>query len=995
MRARQTIALFLTRLAERISGPRETPQPQNQHETALLDSLLDSIPELVFYKDIHGVYLGCNTQFTQFVGKSRDEIIGKTDFDLFDQETADAYRENDALVLETNEPRRNEEWITYPDDGQRALLDTLKTPYRGPDGELIGVLGVCRDITELKKNIDALELRLGALTRPTTEPAEISFESLFDLNEIQRLQDEFAEATGVAAIIARPDGTPITAPSNPCRLCNDIIRTTPRGLANCYHSNATLGRAQKDGPSVQPCLSAGLWDAGAAIVVGGEHIANWLIGQVRDETQTVEEIRAYATQIGADPDEAAQAFLEVPIMSKNQFEKIARALFTLAKQLSTIAYQNQQQARVIAQRERAENVLRASEKRYRNLANLLPQVIWEIDKEGRFTYFNEAVKPIFGWDVAELSDGIFIPQVVAPESLEHLLSNMQRVLRGKERIGGNEYLCQRKDGSRLPTMIYSEPIRDEESNSVLRGITIDVSELKQAEQELRESEARYKALHTASSGGIAIHEQGVILECNQGLSTMTGYSIEELIGMDGLRLIAEPSRETVLKNISEGYEQPYEAIGSRKNGSEYPIRIEGRNVPYKGRKVRSVEFRDLTDSKRAQEEQRMLQEQLNQSQKMEAVGQLAGGVAHDFNNLLQAILGYGDLARIETREEDPVREFIDEILKATRRAKAVVAQLLAYSRQQVLETQVVDLNSTIHEMLNMLHRIIGENIELQFLDGDNLKAVLADPGKISQILTNLCVNARDAMPNGGVITIKTQRVDGQTQTDHAPPSPGEFISLSVSDTGHGMSKEVKDKAFDPFYTTKELGKGTGLGLSSVYGLVQQHNGSIHIMTEENKGSTIEIYLPATDQEAEPRPPSKTPSSPLLGGSETVLLAEDEEIVRSLTKIMLEKSGYTVLTANDGEDAIAMIEQHAAEIDLLLLDVMMPKLSGREVYEHIRTSHPHLKTLFASGYSKNDFYNEFILKDGLQLIQKPIERKNLLRKIREILDTKENDHVATN
>ena len=334
-------------------------------------NLLETIPDLVWLKDVEGVYLGCNPMFERLFGAKAADIIGKTDYDFVNKDLADFFRAHDRKALEAGKPSSNEEWLTFADNGYRGLFETIKTPMHDADGKLVGVLGVARDITDRKRAEEALEKRMVALTLPLDDSGSVTFEELFNLVDIQRLQDEFAKATGVASIITHPDGTPITAPSNFCRLCS-IIRKTEKGCANCFKSDAAIGRFSSLGPAIQTCMSGGLWDAGAGISVGGRHIANWLIGQVRDATQTEKHMRRYAREIGADQDAVVEAFREVPAMSRERFGLVAQALFTLANQLSATAYQNVQQARFIADRKRAEEALRGVEKSYRELVEHAP-----------------------------------------------------------------------------------------------------------------------------------------------------------------------------------------------------------------------------------------------------------------------------------------------------------------------------------------------------------------------------------------------------------------------------------------------------------------------------------------------------------------------------------------------------------------------------------------------------------------------------------------------
>ncbi len=320
-------------------------------------NLVETIPDLVWLKDVDGVFLGCNPMFERFVGFTADQIIGKTDYDLVDKELADFFRKNDKKALNADRPSRNEEWLTFADGSHQGLFETIKTPMRDSSGYVIGVLGIARDITEYKRIEEALERRLIALTQPLDDVEDIGFEELFNIDDIQRLQDKFSRATQVASLITKPDGTPITKPSNFCRLCQDFIRKSEKGLANCYKSDIFLGRMSSDGPTVKLCMSGGLWDAGAAISVGGRHIASWLVGQVRNSAQSEFAMRDYAQQIGVNEDEFIKAFREVPAMSRGQFEKVAEALYTLANQLSAMAYQNIQQARFISERKRIEEQL--------------------------------------------------------------------------------------------------------------------------------------------------------------------------------------------------------------------------------------------------------------------------------------------------------------------------------------------------------------------------------------------------------------------------------------------------------------------------------------------------------------------------------------------------------------------------------------------------------------------------------------------------------------
>jgi two-component system cell cycle sensor histidine kinase/response regulator CckA len=389
---------------------------------------------------------------------------------------------------------------------------------------------------------------------------------------------------------------------------------------------------------------------------------------------------------------------------------------------------------------------------------------------------------------------------------------------------------------------------------------------------------------------------------------------------------------------------------------------------------------DITDMKQ-------LEEQLLQSQKMEAVGRLAGGVAHDFNNILTAIQGYSEQARKRLDGDETAAEYIQEVEKAAGRAASLTRQLLAFSRKQALQPKVVDLNTIVAQMDKMLRRLIGEDIELVTRPGQDLGHVRVDPGQIEQVLMNLAVNARDAMPDGGQLTIETANValDARYAQQHSDVAPGPYVLLTVTDTGVGMTAEVKARVFEPFFTTKGIGQGTGLGLATCFGIVKQSGGHLSVYSEPGKGTTFKIYLPRVE---EPLDAASAPadSTGVRGGDETVLLVEDEPAVRELASLILSELGYRVLTASHGVDALRVAESCGAEaIDLLLTDVVMPEMGGKELTERLAARHRNLRVLFTSGYTAEAIARRGVLERGIAFLQKPYSSVALARKVREVLD----------
>jgi len=384
-------------------------------------------------------------------------------------------------------------------------------------------------------------------------------------------------------------------------------------------------------------------------------------------------------------------------------------------------------------------------------------------------------------------------------------------------------------------------------------------------------------------------------------------------------------------------------------------------------------------------EAKQLEEQFRQAQKMEAVGRLAGGIAHDFNNMLSVIIGYSELLQ-ERLETDPARKSVDEIKKAADRAASLTRRLLAFSRQQILAPRVLNLNGVVDNLTTMLRHMIGEDIDLVFTPGPSLGSVRADPVQIEQIIMNLAVNARDAMPQGGKLVIETSNADLDVTFASSHPSvrPGAYVLLAVSDTGSGMDQDTMLHIFEPFFTTKELGKGTGLGLSTVYGIVNQSEGSIWVHSELGKGTTLQVYLPRVDEA--PSVDSARPGASLGRGTETVLVVEDEEPLRILVAGILKNNGYTVLQATDGEEALNVAKKQG-HIDLLMTDVVMPGLSGSEVASRMRVLLPNLRVLYISGYTSDLITDHGVLATNARLLEKPFTKHSLLNKVRMALESR--------
>ncbi len=521
---------------------------------------------------------------------------------------------------------------------------------------------------------------------------------------------------------------------------------------------------------------------------------------------------------------------------------------------------------------------------------------------------------------------------------------------------------------------------------------LDITRRKQDEEALRRERDFSDTLVQASPAYfVAITSDGKVRMMNQAMLSALGYSWEEVAGRDYLSTFVPQADRSALASvftrlIRERGATINENRTLTKDGRELLVEWHGRPVlrPDAGLDCFFGVGIDITERRRAAAEQARLETELTQAQKMEAIGRLAGGVAHDFNNMLAAIQGYAELTLRSLAPEDPLHEQVEQILKAGQRAASLTQQLLAFSRRQVIAPQVIDLNGLIADSTRMLVRLIGEDIVLDVRPGIEGSRVKADPHQLEQALVNLAVNARDAMPDGGTLTLGTAEVEiDEVRALAMSLEPGRYVELSVSDTGGGMDAATKSRIFEPFFTTKEKSRGTGLGLATVHGIIRQNRGFIEVSSEPGRGATFRIYLPCVEAPvvAAGRPPRLSAAA----GTETILLVEDEEMVRTLTRTILTRRGYQVLEAERGGDAYLLCKSHREPIHLLLTDVIMPKMNGRELYRQVRELRPDLKVLFMSGYTEDVIAPHGVLEEGTDFIEKPFTVEGLTRKIREVLD----------
>src|SRR6266853_1811942 len=592
------------------------------------------------------------------------------------------------------------------------------------------------------------------------------------------------------------------------------------------------------------------------------------------------------------------------------------------------------QVAMAIERKRAEEAVRTSEARLKALLDSALDACVTMDETGRITSWSGAAEAVFGWAASEAIGRSLAATIIPSQHREGHARGLARFLETgegpilRQRI---EITALHRDGREFPVELTVTPIRL--GDRWLFGAFVrDLTEEKRAEQALHRSEASYRGLVEHAAYGIyRATGDGKLLMVNPALFTILGYgSAQELLKVDIARdLYVDPkARVRILERCEQFGSAIEEVAWRRRDGRVITVRLNGRTVRAPDGALECFEFivDDVT-------EQRALEERLRQTQKMEAVGRLAGGIAHDFNNLLTAILGSVDFLRRALGPEHPEHAETEEIQKAAVRAADLTRQLLAFSRQQVLAPKVLELDALVTNLEKMLRRLIGEDVELRFAAKASRAAVRADPGQLEQVIVNLVVNARDAMPRGGRLTIETARVDldAAYAWEHGTVEPGRYVMLAVTDTGVGIDRAAQARLFEPFFTTKEFGKGTGLGLATVYGIVRASGGGIDVESRPGAGTTFRIYLPASDDAPALRGRAVLP--PESGRGETILVVEDEDPVRTLLRRILVDHGYRVLEARDGADGLRRSQEHGGEIHLLLTDVVMPEMTGPELARH--------------------------------------------------------------
>jgi|GEM_PF-6459671 len=1067
-----------------------------------LRTLINTMPDLVCFKDDEGRWLQANNVDLKLFQIENVPYHGMKDFELADfspfyRDAFLACEESDEKAWVEKRPYHSEETIQIS-DGSERVFDIIKVPVFKPDGSRKGLVVVGRDITERKRAQVKFELasqRAQALLQ-LNQMADATLQEITDfaLEEAVRLtqstigylaflnDDESVltmhswskSAMAECAIIDKPIVYPVVSTglwgeavrqrrpiiTNDYAAANPLKKGCPQGhVLVKRHMNIPVfdgtrivivaGVGNKSGEyddgDIQQLtlLMEGMWrllerkkaekalrDSEErwqfALEGAGDGVWDW-----NKDTNKVYFSHQWKAMLGYTDDEVGDDLSEWDRLVHPDDKAAAYADLERHFRRETEIYQNEQRMlckdgsykwildrgkvvewaeegkprRIIGthtditERKKSEAQKLESERRFRLLVQNSNDIIQIMDEKGIPSYISDQIFRILGYTPEERL-GISSLDDIHPDDLNNTLGVFSKALNEPGTVRKVEYRYRHKDGhwvniEAIGCNLLNDPI--------IKGFVLnirDISERKLAEVQLAEKEAKFHAIYDQAVhlAGI-IDLDGTLLDVNSAAKNFIGNA-------DSSNYIGKPfwdtpwwahSQEiqqelkTVIKKAARGEYVQFETTHKNAEGHTRYIDFSLKPVIDTDGKIFCLipEGRDITERKQAEEEQRQLQMQLQQAQKMESVGRLAGGVAHDFNNLLTSISGNVELALSEIPKESGLSVTLSEVRKASLSAAALIRQLLAFSRRQIIEPRVVDLNVLITNMHKMLVRLIGEDIQLETLPQKDLKAVKIDPGQFEQILVNLAVNARDAMPQGGILTIETTVVDLDEEYchTHAGVNPGSYVMLAVSDTGLGMSEEVRQHIFEPFFTTKSKGEGTGLGLATTYGAVKQAGGTIEVYSEPGEGTTFKIYLPAVNEKAEVLEADRV-SEVLLKGSETVLLVEDEQMVRTLAIRLLKKMGYNVIDASNGRKALEIASEMKDGIDLLMTDVVMPGMNGRQLAEKLKEIHPETKVLFTSGYTENIIAHHGVVDEGLNFIGKPYSMNMLARKIREILDERE-------
>jgi two-component system cell cycle sensor histidine kinase/response regulator CckA len=930
-------------------------------KTAQLQTVLDAIPFNTGLRDINNRYLLVNKALSDDTGIPTEFFVGKTVADMLGEVEDESIDDLAARVLERGKPLLDYEYLPPHQSGKTFLVNAM--PTLGHDGNVIGVATVSMDITERKDSEKLLRLQSDShrLLNAVTSAANAATET----KEAMRVcLDEVCAFTGwpVGHVYQRAeDGSDALVPTKIWHLPDSAQFSEFRRVteATLFHSGIGLpGRVLDSG---EPA---------------------WIVDVTKDPNFPRAKMSA---ALGVKAGFAFPVLVGSEVAAVLEF--FAAEAVEPSEQILELMAQLGRQLGLVIERKRAEEELRLNEVRFRDFAESASDWFWEMGPDLRFTYISERFFEISGHRPEE-KIGTVRTEIAAPNDLgveNNKWATHLEELHAQKPFKNLEYSLTAADGRVILVRTSGVPVFQKDGTfQGYRGTATDITERKQAEIALRESETQLRLVMNNLPVMISyIDRNQRYVTVNETACEWSGLTASEIVGRT-VKDVFGDSEHGNFSNFIEfalaGEDSTFEAAVNFRTGVKRDIRANYiPNLNARGEVIGYFSFvQDITEQNRAQA-------QLRQAQKMETVGQLTGGIAHDFNNMLSVILGNLDLAAGKANGDDILLPLILNAVRGAERGAELISQLLSFARKQPLAPKAIDLNNQITSMLAMLRRTLGETVEIEAIRGERLWACEADPGQVENALLNLAINARDAMPGGGKLTIETAntRVDDENATTPGDIVPGQYVILIVSDTGTGMPPHVLEQVFEPFFTTKEVGKGSGLGLSMVFGFAKQSNGHVAIYSEEGCGTTIKLYLPRTYRAADELQPVAV-ETPQANG-ESILLVEDDSDLRILANRQLKALGYKTGSAMDGRSALKLLESDM-QIDLLLTDIVLPGgMGGGALAQEAAILRPTIKTLFMSGYTQDEIVHQGKLDDGVVLLEKPFRRWDLARKLREVLD----------
>jgi PAS domain S-box-containing protein len=942
-------------LIENITDRKKAEQALKDSETKFRN-VINHAPVVVWAIDKNGIFTFSEGRGLATLGLKPGEVVGKSLFAV--------YHHNKKIITDAKRALRGESFISKTTE-ENLIFETRFSPLYDEKGKINGVTGVSTDITESIKSDEVLKGK-SIQQQQLLETARQLTASLNQTDVLTRIAHE-------ANNMMRAHGCVIYLLEADKKTMRPVVAIDPQFEKEILSTTITVdnsfsGQAVKD-------------KKGIIFNEAGEDRGGYQIPGTPEEEEEHIIVSPFVVNdevLGVIClDRVDEYFTEEELALTETFATYAATALKNARAHHDLM-------REIEERKLTQKALEESEEKFRNLAEQSPNMIF-INVNGKIVYANQKCEEMMGYSRKELYSPEFnFLCLIAPESLDVIKKNFKKHMQGLD-ISPYEYTLIKKSGSRIESLITTKLINYGGEHGIL-GIITDIGQQKRAEEALKVSEEKYRRFFEEDlTGDFTATDDGKLLACNSAYLRIFGFNSEEEAFQNNIFKLfpSQEVRKELLELLTKESILEYHEMELRRFDSK-PVYVIANIL---GKLDENDQLCEISGYFFDDTERKILEQQFRQAQKMEAVGRLAGGVAHDFNNLLTIVNGYSDLILHRLDKENPLNKDIRQIKQAGEKATRLTNQLLAFSRRQVMQPKLLNLNGVVMDVEKMLRRLIGEDVELVITLDPSIDSIKADPGQLEQVIMNLAINARDAMPKGGRLLIETEMMvlESDYYHKHIPVQPaGEYVTIAISDNGIGMDEETKSQIFEPFFTTKERGKGTGLGLSTVYGIIKQSGGYIWVESKPGEGATFTIYfLPVL--ESSTKVPQKIKTKESYIGTETILLVEDEVMVRELAKRILSDNGYKVIEATRGDEALEISKKFKSPIDLMVTDVVMPGMSGKELAKQLRPLRPKMKILFISGYTDEVMNHKGKIEEDTEFLQKPFVPDTLLKIVRRILD----------